>query len=201
MAETNGADLRSTFMETSRGLSSLMDLTAEDVRLLGLLDAVYGDDPNPADDEAVEAHEVAVEALAMEFAQNEAFIVKKVEAYLHVLKKLSMFEEWYRNESRRLAAKARSAENAQGYLKDRLLQAMQVMERDRLDTPIGSVRIQKNPGKVEVLAQEMVPDQYLRVIPAHYEVNKTNPELRAKLKAGEDVPGIAWVVTESVRLA
>lgn len=66
-----------------------------------------------------------------------------------------------------------------------------------IETPIGTFSIVKNPPSVEVVVKEMVPDQFMRVIPEQKEPNKTL--IADALKSGVDVPGCK-LITDRTRL-
>jgi len=179
------------FMLSAGRMPALFDLAESELQLLSDLEAVYGEPVDQSDPEALARHEAAVQALAEQFIGNEAMVVRKIEGYIGLMAHLRMLTDARKTQAKRMAAKAEVTEKGEAYLKERLLQAMQLMGRERIETPIGTVRIQANPPRCEVLEEEMIPRDYKRTV-VTTTINK-----RAILEAasrGETVPG-----TEVVR--
>lgn len=89
----------------------------------------------------------------------------------------------------------------QSRLRQRLEQYVETTMKNadisKIETPIGTFSIVKNPPSVEVVVKEMVPDQFMRVIPEQKEPNKTL--IADALKNGVDVPGCK-LITDRTRL-
>ena len=83
----------------------------------------------------------------------------------------------------------------QNNLRDRLMKYielnMKAADLKKIETPIGAFTIQKNPPSCEVISEEMVPDEFKRIIPEQKVVDK-KMALEA-LKDGYSVPGIKLV--------
>jgi hypothetical protein len=193
------ADLRRDFMTVANALPSVFRLADEDVRLVTLLDEVYSEDPDPAYPEACERHDQAIAELEAEFRDNEALVVQKAERYLHVLAHFAAIAKARRDTAARLKASADAAEHATQRIKDQLLTAMQTMDRDRIETPSGTVRIQPNSQPtVQVLDAAAVPHSYERkkII---VEVDKLSI-LRDYKQSGIIPPGVSIVHGHHLRL-
>lgn len=187
------------FMAVSEHMPTLFDLSAEELRLLSDLEEVYGRAIDPTDDEALADHEEALERLSVQFVGNEALVVRKVENYIGLLAHLDMLSAARKAQADRLAAKAKTTEAGAKWLKERLLQAMKVMGRDRIETPIGTVRIQANPPKVEVLEPMLVPKIYERT---KITIDVDKRAILADYKAnGEAIPGVEITRGESLRVS
>lgn len=178
------------FMRTAERLPSLFDLSAEELRLLSDLEDAY---------RAEEPDQEAVDRLAAQFVGNEALVVRKVENYIGLLAHLDMLSAARKAQADRLAAKAKTTEAGAKWLKERLLQAMKVMGRDRIETPIGTVRVQSNPGRVEVLAEQMVPREFIKTV---ITTSVDKRAISAHIKASGEVPeGIEFVKSDSLRVS
>lgn len=98
--------------------------------------------------------------------------------------------------SKRLASKAATIQKRLDYLKGLYLH---VMHSNGLKKVSGnaytlSVRTDK---KVDVFDQNLVPEEFLRIIPESREVDKN--AAKAALKEGRDVPGCTLIETHSLR--
>ncbi len=173
------------FMAASQRIPSVFTLADEEVRILDALELVYGAEVDPADTEAIERREDAITYLQDEFEQNAALVIRKTEGYLRLLAHLSAMEEARKAHAARLRASAAVYEKAQADVKRRLMTAMQIMERERIETPIGTVRIQDSPLSVNVVDASAVPHEYERT-KITVEVDKVS--ILRDVKAGAAVP-------------
>ena len=80
------------------------------------------------------------------------------------------------------------------YLKERMEQA----SISKLDSPFFSLAIRKNPAKVMIADDALIPRDYLRVIPERLEPNK--PEIAKALKSGIDVDGCRLETTTRLEI-
>jgi len=96
-----------------------------------------------------------------------------------------------------MAARRKAIENRVGRLKQYVLDAMQANDIQRIDCPLFSISIAKNPPAVEVFDERQIPEDYYTDPPP------PPPQLDKKLIAqairdGHDVPGAR--LTQGVRL-
>jgi len=68
---------------------------------------------------------------------------------------------------------------------------MEAADLKKIETPIGTFAIQKNPPSVEIVSEEMVPAEFQTVIPEQRVPDKK--KIIAALKDGYDVPGAKYI--------
>ena len=78
-----------------------------------------------------------------------------------------------------------------------LLENMQRMQIERIDCPMFSISIRKNPASVDVFDQLSIPAQYM-VVPEPKPAAPDKKAIAAAIKAGQDVPGAKLV--QGIRL-
>ncbi|RJQ25547.1 MAG: hypothetical protein C4589_11155 [Peptococcaceae bacterium] len=133
--------------------------------------------------------ELNFQALEDTLQAIEGVIEQKASSIAKIIKSLEKSADAFDSESKRLADKKKSTENKIKWLKDYLLQAMELTAKDKIFTDIGTVARQKSPASVSVLDIEKIPKEYWYIpVPA--------PILDKKLildtiKRGTEVPGAA----------
>lgn len=138
------------------------------------------------------------EELAAAMAEADALddgVVTKATGYAYVLRNMQAEAEVLGAEAKRLTALKRQRENAADRIKQRMMDAMQVMEVRKLPSDIGTWSIAKNPASVEITDEAAIPDDYL--IPQKPMVDKAG--IKAAIAAGGEVPGALLTQGESVR--
>lgn len=101
------------------------------------------------------------------------------------------------SEIKRLERMKKTQENLIGRLKEYIKKNMEIADLKKIQTPIGTFTIQANPPSVEIVVEEMVPDQFKVTIPEHKEIDKKI--IAEALKSGYDVPG-AKLITDRTHL-
>jgi hypothetical protein len=96
----------------------------------------------------------------------------------------------------RLQRKKKVAENLRTRLTAYIKSCMEQADVPKIESPTITLRIQKNPPSVEILAEDQLPAKFIR-IKQITELDKTG--MLVALKNGEDVPG-ARLVTERTHL-
>lgn len=96
----------------------------------------------------------------------------------------------------RLINLKRLSGNLETRLMDYMKKNMEVADLKKIETPIGTFRIQKNPPSVEIVP-EAIPDDFMRVIPEKREPDKK--KILDALQEGYDVPG-AKLITDKTHL-
>lgn len=156
-------------MKTSLALYELADLYLEDLGKLADLDL---------DEQTVQD---TLEGLAGELevkATNVAAFARNLEASAEAIK----------GAEAQMAARRKSIERRAESIRSYLKTNMERTGITKIESPQFMLSIKKNPPSVYVEAPELVPDQYMRVVPP------PPPQIDKKaigdaLKAGEDVPG------------
>jgi hypothetical protein len=168
------------FMEAAERTTTLYALSADYVRILGLLE-----DP-----------EADTEYLEQQLDGIGGLITHKAEAIGGLIKQCEGMATMRKAEADRMrdlaAADQRHAEQLRAYV----LRHMQELGTERIDTARFSLRLRTNPPAVQVLEEVLVPAEYVR------RVTTTSVDKRAILEhlkaTGEVVPGVE--ITQSMRL-
>lgn len=110
---------------------------------------------------------------------------EKVESCCAVVCEIEAEEEAYRNEMKRLQAKASACAKRAGSLKGYVMEQLQLAGRDKVKGQFLTARLQNNPPSVTVMDEKTVPAMYWVQPPPVLDKQK----VLAVLKAGEAVPG------------
>ena len=119
----------------------------------------------------------------------EADIDTKVSNGIGLLQAMKYQAEAMKAESERITANRKVLENKIKWMKSYYQQNLESIGKDKVVTPRGTMRIQKNPPSYK-WDDSKLPDKYFTVVPQHLEVNAD--AVRSDLKNGIDVHG-AWV--------
>lgn len=154
--------------EGYRNLLSLVDEDSPDTDILHALTTIEG----------------AIEVKAVSIAN----VIKVIEAEADIIKA----------EEKRLALRRKSRENAVNGMKQYLQGVMEQLGMDKIKTPTRSVSLQNNPPSLYISNPEIIPQKYLTLYPARYEVRNT--DVKEDLKAGMEIPGAELQIGRSLRI-
>ena len=129
--------------------------------------------------------EIAVElqkksANIIGYYQNKNAFIDAVDAQIERLKKIKEFEK-------------NNIERFKKYVKEN----MEKMGLTKIETELGTLSIAKSPATVEVIDQDQVPDEFLRV-KTSIEVDKT--AIKKNFKETGEVPNGIRIVTDNTSL-
>ena len=144
------------------------------------------------DDELDDKHKALMDAYLDELGQQEA---DKVDSFAQFLKLEAERARLYRDESQRLAAKARTAERRIDYLKEKYLGIMKAHDLKKVKGNIYALSVRKSES-VDAPDVWKIPEEYWR---------KSDPEpdkkaIKTALDEGKEVPGARLVVKESLQI-
>ncbi len=114
-------------------------------------------------------------------------LTQKSTAIIGFLRNTEVAEEAYDAEIDRLQKKKKANADKVSRFKEYVKENMQALGLEKIETPIGIIRVQKNPISVEILDEEQVPDEYKKV--------KTTISVDKKMitdnfkETGEIIPG------------
>lgn len=149
------ATLTNGFNQAAAGLTTIFGLAATELELLDKMQTVYETElpaeDHPDYDRMLAERDDALAWLSEQFLDNDQLVIAKTERYIGLLWTLGRMEQMFKDRAKEIRENAAVVERHADRVRARLLAAMQVMERPRIDTPNGSARIQANPGRVEVL--------------------------------------------------
>ncbi len=100
-------------------------------------------------------------------------------------------------EIKRLTRIKKTNENLYERLKEYVKKNMEIADKKKIETPIGTFTIAKSPASLEIITPEAVPDTFKDEVPAHLEINKKR--IKEAIEEGYEVPG-AKLVTDRTHL-
>lgn len=111
----------------------------------------------------------------------------KIGGIVRMILSLQKFTEAFDSEAKRLAKKKKTVDNRIKWLKDYMLQSLEVMAKDKIQTDVGTVSRRKSPPSVLVSDVNKIPANF-------WHIPTPDPQLDKKavledLKLGKNIPG------------
>ncbi|SDD88662.1 siphovirus Gp157 family protein [Sporomusa acidovorans] len=122
----------------------------------------------------------------------------KVKNGIGLIRSLEAYHDAIEVEEKRLSQKKKTTKNRIDWIKNLYKQTMEIMKKDKVQTPIGTMALQNNPGSLVIDNEKLIPAEFTIVIPEHFEPNKE--KIKAALKAGMEVPGVRIMRGKSLRI-
>lgn len=135
------------------------------------------------------------EELAGRLAEIDMAIEDKADNYAVIIADLNAQEAKLKTEIDRLTKRRQTLRNNVDRMKQSLQQAMETVGKEKIKTDYYSYTIQKNPPKLILDDEEIVPEDYFVT---RRELDKAS--LKDALKAGQEVRGAHLEQTESLRI-
>lgn len=135
------------------------------------------------------------EELAGRLAEIDMAIEDKADNYAVIIADLNAQEAKLKTEIDRLTKRRQTLINNADRMKQSLQQAMETVGKEKMKTDYYSYTIQKNPPKLVLDDEEIVPEDYFVT---KRELDKAL--LKDALKAGQEVRGAHLEQTESLRI-
>lgn len=135
------------------------------------------------------------EELAGRLAEIDMAIEDKADNYAVIIADLNAQEAKLKTEIDRLTKRRQTLRNNADRMKQSLQQAMETIGKEKIKTDYYSYTIQKNPPKLILDDEEIVPEDYFVT---RRELDKAS--LKDALKAGQEVRGAHLEQTESLRI-
>lgn len=117
--------------------------------------------------------------------ENIAKLIKNIEGDIEVLK----------IEENRLSERRRTLENKKDRIKNYLESQLKSMGISKVKTPLFTVSIQKNPPRIDIENEEIIPDSFVK-----YTKSILKKDIIQALKNGKEVPGVKLIQTSSLRI-
>lgn len=151
-------------------------------------------------DEAINNPDITdeeMDALNDRLSINQDEFLQKAEAYAAVISERKARSAFLIEESKRLAAMARQESTVSDRLQERIAFAMTQQGLNKIELPHYKLSFRKSES-VEVIDQDAIPDQYMRIKPAPApEPDKV--AIKAALKIGP-VPGVVLVEKQNLQI-
>jgi len=119
---------------------------------------------------------------------TEAFNIK-VENVAKIIKESDYEVGVIKQELTRLSSRKNTLEKQIDWLKNYLQTEMQVANTDKIQGEILTVSLQKSPPSVKVIDANLVPQNFRRIIPETFEIDK-DKILTAVKATGESIDGV-----------
>jgi hypothetical protein len=176
--------------------TSLWALTEEARRLAAeieeLAQGLYGDD---AEEAALAV--VGLEDALLREAQNRDAFRKKADGYCYVISQLRGQAHWRQEEARRLQGLAEDDHERAQRLEDLLIRVMTSLAPDETSFELPSHRISSRRSEAVEVDEDELPDAFMR---SKTTLSPDRTEIKAALKAGQEVPGARLVERRSWKI-
>lgn len=123
-----------------------------------------------------------------EKAKNVAMVIRNIEASAKAIKEAADA----------MITRAKSEENRAKHLKGYLQSAMEATGITKIESPYFVISLRNNPESVVIDAESQIPQDYMREIPARFEVDKQL--VKQAIKDGYTVPGCHLTRTQSLQI-
>lgn len=153
-------------------MASLYNLSAEMRELLSL---------------AEDGDESFADALSDTIGAQSEMIDEKIEATIFVAKSLEADAQVCKDEAKRLSERAKRLEGNANTCKQRVIEVMQQLGRDKVKRPLVGVTLAKPKKVVSIDNADKIPAQYTKLIPASRQPVKV--DILKALNAGIKVEG------------
>lgn len=130
--------------------------------------------------------EVDLDALEKALGQIEDNIEIKAESMAKLVKGIDGDVVALKEEENRLAKRRKALENKQANIKLYLENQLKIMGIDKVKTPLFTVALQNNPPSVNVLNEDLIPEQYKKSVTT---VSVVKKDLLEDLKQGLIIEG------------
>lgn len=121
----------------------------------------------------------------------DAAIEEKADNYAKLIKNQESDSKGIAEEIKRLQARKQAIDNNVKNMKLSLQNAMNEIGKTKFKTELFSFNIQKNPVKVDIVDEDLIPDEFKKI---KIEYDKT------AIKKADNVPGVELVQSESLRI-
>ena len=135
--------------------------------------------------------EIDQEVIIHTLESIDAAIEEKADNYAKLIKNQESDSKGIAEEIKRLQARKQSIDNSVKNMKLSLQNAMNEIGKTKFKTNLFSFNIQKNPISVNIVDENLIPDEFKKI---KIEFDKT------AIKKFENVPGIELIQSESLRI-
>lgn len=141
--------------------------------------------------------EVDLDTLETALSQVEDNLEVKAESMAKLVKGIDGDVTALKEEENRLAKRRKALENKQTNIKQYLQNQFNVMGIDKVKTPLFTVALQNNPPSVNILDEDLIPEQYKKTVTTTSIVKK---DLLNALKEGQVIEGAEIKQGRSLRI-
>lgn len=135
--------------------------------------------------------EIDQEVIIHTLESIDAAIEEKADNYAKLIKNQESDSKGIADEIKRLQARKQAKDNNIKNMKLSLQNAMNEIGKTKFKTELFSFNIQNNPVKVDIVDENLIPDEFKKI---KIEYDKT------AIKKAENVPGVELIQSESLRI-
>lgn len=135
--------------------------------------------------------EIDQEVIIHTLESIDAAIEEKADNYAKLIKNQESDSKGIAEEIKRLQARKQAKDNNIKNMKLSLQNAMNEIGKTKFKTELFSFNIQNNPIKVDIVDEDLIPDEFKKI---KIEYDKT------AIKKAENVPGVELIQSESLRI-
>jgi len=132
---------------------------------------------------------------SVEGAMLEERLEEKADGYGMIIKTLEADAKAAKAEADRLAERAKSFSNSASRTRERLYEAMKVMNRNKIKTPLFSFNIQNNASSVSIADDAVIPNEYINIT-----VSPNRKAIKEALEKGVTIQGCELKTSQSLRI-
>lgn len=147
--------------------------------------------------ELIGDEEADLDALEIALGQVEDTLEIKAESIAVLVKSIDGEATALKEEESRLAKRRKALENKQTNIKLYLENQLKVMGIDKVKTKLFTVALQNNPPSVEVLNEDLIPEQYKKSVTT---ISLIKKDILDALKEGLFVEGAIMKQGKSLRI-
>jgi hypothetical protein len=115
-----------------------------------------------------------------------------------VIRNLESLADQIKNAETDMASRRKAIENRAASLRAYLLSNMQIINRNKIESPLFNISVRDNPEHVVINCEADLPADYMREIPASYSPDKV--QIKKAIKEGFIVPGASLSRTVSLSI-
>lgn len=145
----------------------------------------------------IDDEEVDLDALEIALGQVEDTLETKAESMAILVKSIDGDVSALKEEESRLAKRRKALENKQINIKNYLENQLNIMGIDKVKTKLFTVALQNNPPSVNIIDENLIPEQYKKSITTISIVKK---DILDALKLGELIEGAEIKQGKSLRI-
>lgn len=127
------------------------------------------------------------EQAVIDTLEAETDLIPKVQAYGMVIRNIEAAADAMEQEAKRMQDRASAAKKRVEQIKAMLLAGMETAGVKKIEHPQFTIAVQANPESVQIDGEDLIPDDYMREIPATHAPDKVL--IKKALKEGFSVPG------------
>lgn len=131
-----------------------------------------------------------------DLAKLQMKLEDKLDGTVSWLRKMQAEVDYIKAEEKRFSERRKSLEKALDSYEGYVLDNVKKLPSERLKTPLNTISVHHS-SRVDVLDDESIPERLMRV---KTEKAPDKKAIKTELMAGNDVPGCALVVTESLQI-